>query len=89
VEVSRLDLGCELRLRRWARMNYVSPDRRPASWHPVVLAEMRCRDQELGAVADPSPPSARYVPLAPISPTALGSEVVPDVKRSELNDLQP
>jgi hypothetical protein len=65
VEVSRLDLGSELRLRRWARLNYVSADRRPPSWHPIVLAEMRCRDEELGALVDPSPPGARYVPLAP------------------------
>jgi hypothetical protein len=65
MEVSRLDLGSELRLRRWARLNYVSADRRPPSWHPIVLAEMRCRDEELGALVDPSPAGARYVPLAP------------------------
>ena len=70
MEVSRLDLGCELRLRRWARLNYVSRNRRPASWHPIVLAEMCCRDAELDALAEPGPPSARYVPLAPTLPTA-------------------
>jgi hypothetical protein len=67
VEVSRLDLASELRLRRWARLNYVSPDRRPASWHPVVLAEMRCRDVEL-ADMEPAPAAARYVPLVPTLP---------------------
>ncbi len=74
MEVSRLDLGCELRLRRWARLNYVSPHRRPASWHPIVLAEMRCRDAEIDALADPGPPGARYVPLAPTLSTAAVSE---------------
>ncbi len=76
MEVSRLDLGSELRLRSWARSNYVSADRRPASWHPIVLAEMRCRDEELSALVDPSPPSARYVPLAPTFLTHAVSEHV-------------
>jgi hypothetical protein len=62
-------LASELRLRRWARLNYVSPDRRPASWHPIVLAEMSCRDAELAALADPTATGARYVPLAPTPPT--------------------
>jgi hypothetical protein len=85
VEVSRLDLGSEQRLRLWARLNYVSPDRRSTAWHPVVLAEMRCRDVELGALVDPSPPGARYVPLAPtfLSDTAskdAASKPVPNVE---------
>ena len=67
MEVSRLDLASELRLRRWARLNYVSPDRRSASWHPVVLAEMRCRDVEL-ADMEPAPVAGRYVPLVPSLP---------------------
>ena len=37
----------ELRLRQWARRNYVpSEARRDDEWHPVVLDEMRRRDQE-------------------------------------------
>ncbi len=37
----------ELRLRQWARRNYVpSESRRDDEWHPVVLDEMRRRDQE-------------------------------------------
>ncbi len=67
MEVSRLDLASELRLRRWARLNYVSPDRRPDSWHPVVLAEMRCHDVEL-AELESAPAAARYVPLVPTLP---------------------
>ena len=74
MEVLRLDLASELRLRRWARLNYVSPDRRPASWHPIVLAEMSCRDGELAALPDPTRSGARYVPLAPTPPTAPVSE---------------
>jgi hypothetical protein len=65
VEVSRLDVAGELRLRRWARSNYVSADRRSASWHPIVLDEMRCRDAEIAMIGGPTPAAARYVPLAP------------------------
>jgi hypothetical protein len=37
----------ELRLRQWARRNYVPLEaRRDDEWHPVVLDEMRRRDQE-------------------------------------------
>jgi hypothetical protein len=78
VEVSRLDLASELRLRRWARLNYVSPDRRPGTWHPIVLAEMRSRDTELAATAEPAPPGARYVPLPPTLPPTLPRAVRPD-----------
>lgn len=65
MEVSRLDLASELRLRRWARLNYVPPERRPGSWHPIVLAEMQCRDAELEERAESLPQGTRYVPLAP------------------------
>ena len=44
-----LDLIEELRLRRWARENYVPPDKRQRSWHPVVLEEMRNKDHEKGS----------------------------------------
>ena len=36
----------ELRLRRWARENYVPASQRDARWHPVVLDEMRRKDAE-------------------------------------------
>lgn len=36
----------ELRLRRWARENYVPADRRTAEWHSVVLDEMVRKDRE-------------------------------------------
>jgi hypothetical protein len=36
----------EMRLRTWARQNYVQPDSRDQNWHPIVLAEMHRKDQE-------------------------------------------
>ena len=37
----------ELRLRRWARENYVPADERNGSWHPIILEEMRRKDGEV------------------------------------------
>jgi hypothetical protein len=42
-----LDFIEELRLRRWARENFVPVEQRLPSWHPVVLEEMRRKDGEL------------------------------------------
>jgi hypothetical protein len=36
----------ELRLRRWARENYVPESQRQTSWHPIVHEEMSRRDVE-------------------------------------------
>jgi hypothetical protein len=44
-----LDFIEELRLRRWARENYVPPDERKDSWHPVIQEEMVVKDLE-GAI---------------------------------------
>jgi hypothetical protein len=41
-----LDFIEELRLRRWARENYVSPSERQRSWHPIVHDEMSKKDSE-------------------------------------------
>ena len=41
-----VDLVEEMRLRTWARANYVPPEERDLTWHPVVLEEMDARDQE-------------------------------------------
>lgn len=49
--VAEFDFIEEIRLRRWARENYVSEDERDDSWHPVILEEMRAKDVEQG-VAD-------------------------------------
>jgi hypothetical protein len=44
--VLELDLIEELRLRRWARENYVPADERDAAWHPIILDEMSRKDGE-------------------------------------------
>ncbi len=44
---SSVDLIEELRLRRWARENYVPLQSRSGSLHPIILDEMCCRDGEL------------------------------------------
>ncbi len=45
---SELDLIEELRLRRWARENYVPRGQRQKTWHPIVHEEMRKKDGEAG-----------------------------------------
>jgi hypothetical protein len=50
--VSDLDFIEELRLRRWARQNYVPAEQRQPSWHPIVLDEMGRKDEE--SVAEPA-----------------------------------
>ncbi len=49
-ESTAIDFVRELRLRQWARQNFVPPESRKATWHPVVLDEMRCRDEEIEAI---------------------------------------
>ena len=41
-----LDFIEELRLRRWARENFVPADLRQATWHPVILEEMVRKERE-------------------------------------------
>ena len=36
----------EVRLRRWARENYVPAADRNATWHPIILDEMSRKDRE-------------------------------------------
>ena len=55
----------ELRLRRWARQNYVPLEDRESSWHPIVLAEMRQRDMELQHEYRVTNQGHSFVPLAP------------------------
>ncbi len=47
LELSKLDLVRELRLRQWARQHFVPERQRRATWHPIVLNEMSRRDLEL------------------------------------------
>lgn len=44
--LAELDFIEELRLRRWARENYVPPEHRQAAWHPVIHDEMDRKDAE-------------------------------------------
>ena len=46
VAISDLDLIEELRLRRWARENYVPTPLRDTQWHPVIHDEMVRKDAE-------------------------------------------
>ena len=45
--LSEVDFIEELRLRRWARENYVPADERDTAWHPIILEEMRRKDGEV------------------------------------------
>ena len=36
----------EMRLRTWARRHYTPTTERDATWHPIVLDEMRRKDVE-------------------------------------------
>jgi hypothetical protein len=44
---SEVDFIDELRMRRWARENYVPADEREQAWHPIILEEMRRKDGEV------------------------------------------
>jgi hypothetical protein len=46
---AELDFIEELRLRRWARENYVPRSRRQMTWHPVVHEEMERKESESGS----------------------------------------
>ena len=41
-----VDLVEEMRLRTWARRNYIAACEREESWHPVILDEMGRVDDE-------------------------------------------
>jgi hypothetical protein len=58
--VAELDFIEELRLRRWARENYVPSGRRQNNWHPIVHEEMEKKDLESG----PRIPQAVYASSA-------------------------
>jgi hypothetical protein len=49
---TELDFIEELRLRRWARQNYVPQSQRSADWHPVIHDEMTRKDGELATESD-------------------------------------
>jgi hypothetical protein len=53
-QVATLDIVEELRLRRWARENYVALSGRSSDWHPVILEEMQRRDAEVERMTGPA-----------------------------------
>jgi hypothetical protein len=57
------DLVEELRLRRWARQNYVSAELRDKTWHACVLNEMDRKDHELQTAVEFVDVAQRIVPL--------------------------
>jgi hypothetical protein len=57
--LAELDFIEELRLRRWARENYVPRSERKSTWHPVVHEEMEKKDLEAGE------PDSAYTLLTP------------------------
>lgn len=65
-EHERVDLIKELRLRRWARRNYVVPEDRRSTWHPIVINEMRSMDAE--RLQQPAAGNSLFVPLVPEQP---------------------
>jgi hypothetical protein len=44
---TEVDFIDELRMRRWARENYVPAGERETAWHPIILEEMRRKDGEV------------------------------------------
>ncbi len=48
VAETELDFIEEMRLRTWARVNYVPGEERDEEWHPVILDEMALKDGEAG-----------------------------------------
>lgn len=67
--VTAISILAEFRLRRWARVHYVSSHQRKETWNPIVLDEMRIKDQEMEKTTKENSMKARvssmYVPLAP------------------------
>ena len=46
MDAFEIDFIEEIRLRTWARKNYVPATERSEDWHPVILHEMVRMDQE-------------------------------------------
>jgi len=44
---TEIDFIEELRLRRWARENYVPQPKRERAWHPIIHDEMGRKDRDL------------------------------------------
>ena len=51
--LEEIDFIEELRLRRWARENFVPAELRQETWHPVILEEMDRKDVEMSTADTP------------------------------------
>lgn len=80
---TELDLTRELRLRNWARRNYVPERDRKSTWHPIVLDEMSRRDAELKTAAWQHQAVPAYVPLMP-GQTAIVHPAHPQTREPKL-----
>jgi len=52
---TEVDFIEELKLRRWARENYVPQPRRDGTWHPIIHDEMGRKDRDLRSNGTASP----------------------------------
>ena len=52
---SEIDFIEELRMRRWARENYVPQPKRDGTWHPIIHDEMGRKDRDLRSSGSSSP----------------------------------
>lgn len=66
-----IDAVEELRLRCWARRNYVPVWNRIPTWDPIILEEMQNRDDELAAMDPLDAIASMLVPLEPDFPLLL------------------
>jgi hypothetical protein len=53
--LTELDFIEELKLRRWARENYVPQTKRDGAWHPIIHDEMTRKDRDLRASGTAAP----------------------------------
>jgi hypothetical protein len=60
-----MDMVKELRLRRWARENYVPVEERSPDWDAVILDEMQIRDEDFASIIPRDEPGSKLVPLEP------------------------
>ncbi len=74
------DLIQEFQLRRSARENYVdAQDRNDVDWHPIVLDEMRRKDDEIQQLQSDQTIVTSYVSLAPTVSHTKRANVNPSV----------
>lgn len=58
-----MDIIKELRLRRWARENYVAPNERSDRWDAVILNEMSVMDRDIADRQAEADLLSAYVPV--------------------------